>query len=584
MNNDDFMPMFTIEIQAGAKGQKGDKGDKGETGATGPQGPQGEQGVPGIQGVKGEDGATGNGIASIEQTVVATHSGESNEWTITETNGTVDKFYVKNGDLEEFVAGTNMSIVKDEETDEYIINSTFIKDASLLTFLHENSNTVWLSNGDGSVISDIYTAGVANYFDLRWTNGTTSGVTTDYYPEGYYIISGTATGSIDLIATPSVGTPSKIIQSLQNAKAQGISDSNTFYAHVQEGSIKNETYVTDGGGNPIELSFKIQVKYSGSDTWQDYVSVNNDKAIGSEVDTITDIRCVLHVDSGTKFNDYRFFPIMTIAPKINQGFSIDSWLPKPNAKYPGLMSIADKEKLDNITNISSFTNVQSETTNTLQITSGNTYSTTLPVARIIGSNLFNPTIISPPITNYGTEYNMTASYNSASGAIGVSGTAATAQGYEYTVFASMDELPAGKYSFSLGDESTPFNQRPIIYFFDSNYNIVAQIGNTSNYKDNVTVSTNIKYIGGYIRGTQEFVIYPQIETGSTHTEFYHYTGGVTYGLGGLMSGADKTKLDSIDDDIQDQVDTNTNAISDINDTIGNIETILTVIDVGGGVA
>lgn len=384
MNNDNFMPMFEIEIQAGAKGQKGDKGDKGETGATGPQGPQGEQGVPGIQGVKGEDGATGNGIASIEQTVVATHSGESNEWTLTETNGTVDKFYVKNGDLEEFVAGTNMSIVKDEETGEYIINSTFIKDASLLTFLHENSNTVWLSNGDGLVTSEIYTAGVANYFDLRWTNGTTSGVTTDYYPEGYYIISGTATAGIDLIATPSVGTPSKIIQSLQNAKAQGISDSNTFYAHVQEGSIKNETYVMDGDGNPIELSFKIQVKYSGSDTWQDYVSVNNDKAIGSEVDTITDIRGVLHVDSGTKFNDYRFFPIMTIAPKINQGFSIDNWLPTPNAKYPGLMSIADKEKLDNINDvISSATTAKEDKSNKVTTLSSSSTDTEYPSAKCV---------------------------------------------------------------------------------------------------------------------------------------------------------------------------------------------------------
>ena len=123
MNNDDFMPMFEIEIQAGAKGQKGDTGDKGEQGIQGIQGIPGEQGIPGIQGEKGEIGETGNGISSLEQTVVASHSGGVNEWTLTETNGTVDKFYVKNGDLEDFVAGTGIDITKNDD-DEYVVSTT----------------------------------------------------------------------------------------------------------------------------------------------------------------------------------------------------------------------------------------------------------------------------------------------------------------------------------------------------------------------------------------------------------------------------------------------------------------------------
>ena len=59
MNNDDFMPMFEIQLEAGVTGDKGDKGDKGDTGPEGPQGPQGEQGETGLQGVKGDTGPQG---------------------------------------------------------------------------------------------------------------------------------------------------------------------------------------------------------------------------------------------------------------------------------------------------------------------------------------------------------------------------------------------------------------------------------------------------------------------------------------------------------------------------------------------
>jgi len=98
MNNNDFMPMFTIELNAGVKGQKGDKGDTGEQGIQGIQGPQGEQGIQGIQGVTGATGATGNGIASVEQTTESHVSGGTNVWTLTDTNGTTYDFNVMNGE------------------------------------------------------------------------------------------------------------------------------------------------------------------------------------------------------------------------------------------------------------------------------------------------------------------------------------------------------------------------------------------------------------------------------------------------------------------------------------------------------
>ena len=97
MNNNDYMPMFEIDIQAGVAGQKGDQGDQGIQGIQGEQGPQGEQGIQGIQGVKGDTGAAGNGIASIEQKTVSTEDEGINVWRITQTNGQTDDFQVKNG-------------------------------------------------------------------------------------------------------------------------------------------------------------------------------------------------------------------------------------------------------------------------------------------------------------------------------------------------------------------------------------------------------------------------------------------------------------------------------------------------------
>ena len=111
--NNDFMPMFTIELNAGVKGQKGDKGDTGEQGIQGIQGPQGEQGIQGIQGTKGDTGATGNGIASIIQTTESHVSGGTNVWTATDTNGTTYDFNVLNGEagIEEVTGTSELPII-----------------------------------------------------------------------------------------------------------------------------------------------------------------------------------------------------------------------------------------------------------------------------------------------------------------------------------------------------------------------------------------------------------------------------------------------------------------------------------------
>ena len=101
MNNDKFMPMFEIQINAGVKGQKGDKGDTGE------------QGIQGIQGTKGDTGATGNGIASIVQTTESHVSGGTNVWTATDTNGTTYDFNVMNGEagIDEVTGTSELPII-----------------------------------------------------------------------------------------------------------------------------------------------------------------------------------------------------------------------------------------------------------------------------------------------------------------------------------------------------------------------------------------------------------------------------------------------------------------------------------------
>lgn len=92
-DQNDEMPAFNIEIQGGAKGQKGDPGEKGDPGV----GIQGDKGDKGDKGDPGPTGAAGNGIAKVEQTTSSTEDEGVNVWTLTETNGTTNQFSVRNG-------------------------------------------------------------------------------------------------------------------------------------------------------------------------------------------------------------------------------------------------------------------------------------------------------------------------------------------------------------------------------------------------------------------------------------------------------------------------------------------------------
>ena len=93
-------------VYAGPKGDQGEKGERGEKGDTGEQGPRGEtgiqgevgpQGEQGPQGLQGEKGDTGASIVSAEQTVVSPDDEGENEITITLSDGTESKVYIKNG-------------------------------------------------------------------------------------------------------------------------------------------------------------------------------------------------------------------------------------------------------------------------------------------------------------------------------------------------------------------------------------------------------------------------------------------------------------------------------------------------------
>lgn len=99
-----YVSAYAIAVAHGYKGSEDEFADMlinggtgGGTGTVGPQGPQGEQGEKGDKGDKGDPGADGVGIASVKQTVTSTADSGTNEITVTLTDGTASKFYVKNG-------------------------------------------------------------------------------------------------------------------------------------------------------------------------------------------------------------------------------------------------------------------------------------------------------------------------------------------------------------------------------------------------------------------------------------------------------------------------------------------------------
>jgi len=168
MNNDNFMPMFEIELNAGVKGQKGDKGDKGDQGIQGIQGIQGEQGIQGIQGVKGDTGAAGNGVAKVEQTAESHISEGVNVWTLTETNGTTNAFNVRNGEKGD-KGDTGNGIVSTEKT-----GTSGNVDTYTITYDNGDTDTFTVTNGNGITdISKTGTSGLVDTYTITFDNSTT---------------------------------------------------------------------------------------------------------------------------------------------------------------------------------------------------------------------------------------------------------------------------------------------------------------------------------------------------------------------------------------------------------------------------
>lgn len=187
MSNNDFMPMFTIELQGGAQGLKGEQGIQGEQGIPGPQGEQGIQGVQGeqgIQGVKGDTGATGNGIASVVQTTTSTEDHGTNVVTITETNGTTTDIQILNGGRGSIgpQGEQGYSIASVSKTsgtgdpgtaDTYSITINDDDNTEVGTFDVYNG----ADGEDGNGITDIEKTSTSGYVDtytINYTDGTTS--------------------------------------------------------------------------------------------------------------------------------------------------------------------------------------------------------------------------------------------------------------------------------------------------------------------------------------------------------------------------------------------------------------------------
>lgn len=180
MNNDNFMPMFEIEVLAGAKGQKGDQGIQGIQGERGFQGPQGEQGIPGVQGVKGDTGPAGNGVASVSQTTVSTEDEGVNIWTLTETNGTTDTFQVRNG-RRGSVGPQGNGITSITKT-----GTVGLVDTYTITFDNGTTTTFNVTNGGGDTVRQFSTIAERN----AWTptEGNIAIVYRDnYLPTGHVI-------------------------------------------------------------------------------------------------------------------------------------------------------------------------------------------------------------------------------------------------------------------------------------------------------------------------------------------------------------------------------------------------------------
>lgn len=345
MNNDNYMPMFEIEIQAGAKGQKGDKGEQGIQGATGPQGPQGEQGVPGIQGIKGEDGARGNGIASVEQTTISTKSGGVNVWTLTETDGTTNDFLVRNGDLTGLHAEEDGGIMITEDDGDYYLSSYSGHNKWWYQQGSNFSSKISITDDNGSLPIEILPAGDLNLVDVTWNTETKNGVTLTNNEDGTYTLSGTPTSNTTFEAVVSEETASNIIKEMKKNIGKDLILSSCIdpYERAEKELWRHPTlfgvdmYVTLNGTETNYLSTR-------SVTW---VSVYRTIS-SSDADIVdTSLKLLIVANKGMEYEDVTISPMIIIRDNAFSGEYTFGFL-KHGTTYAGLMSAADKDKLDSI--------------------------------------------------------------------------------------------------------------------------------------------------------------------------------------------------------------------------------------------
>lgn len=106
--------------ETGPQGPQGLQGPKGETGATGPEGPKGDTGDTGPQGPKGEKGDPGaNGFSPIAN---VTKSGDTATITITDKNGTTTA-QVKDGSDATVTVDSALSSTSENPVQNKVINS-----------------------------------------------------------------------------------------------------------------------------------------------------------------------------------------------------------------------------------------------------------------------------------------------------------------------------------------------------------------------------------------------------------------------------------------------------------------------------
>lgn len=320
MNNDKFMPMFTIELNAGVKGQKGDKGDKGDTGETGAQGPQGEQGIQGIQGVTGATGATGNGIASIEQTTESHVSGGTNVWTATDTNGTTYDFNVLNGEagVDEVTGTSELPIILSDLSDGTYTLAGYYKDdpdeaakqvteilINVSTSVDEQTKHVYFT--DSKIVT--YTAD-----DDDWVYSSTSDMASKTYVDTGLALKEDVSNKVTSISGSSTDTqyPSaKLLYDQLATKQATINSGNKLSAdYVNDTSTTNKFVTSSDKSN---WNAKQDALVSGTNI----KTINSNSILGSGNLTLFDSSNVKTSYSTTSGNVYDVTYINSLIGDIN---------------------------------------------------------------------------------------------------------------------------------------------------------------------------------------------------------------------------------------------------------------------------